>query len=181
MINDHTNGVYLDDVRNEVFWERLQELGIPLYLHPGDSFRRPYVLSGVPELEKATWEWTTETATHALRFIMTGVFDRYPRAQVILGHMGETLPYMLWRLDSRYRFTSTDRRVKRNPSDYIRDNFSVTTSGQFSDTGSVFIRRRHRSGHSPCRPKTMLIRSRLRCRGELDRVGLGEIGQPADC
>jgi len=133
MINGHTNGIYLDDVRNDVFWERLQELGVPLYLHPGDSFRKPYVLSGVPELEKPTWEWTTETATHALRLIMTGVFDRYPRAQIILGHMGETLPYMLWRLDSRYRFTLTDRRVKRNPSDYIRDNFSVTTSGQCSD------------------------------------------------
>jgi 2,3-dihydroxybenzoate decarboxylase len=133
MINGHTNGIYLDDVRNDVFWERLQELGVPLYLHPADSFRKPYVLSGVPELEKPTWEWTTETATHALRLIMTGVFDRYPRAQVILGHMGETLPYMLWRLDSRYHFTLTDRRVECNPSDYIRDNFSVTMSGQFSD------------------------------------------------
>lgn len=133
MINGHTNGVYLDDARNDVFWERLQELDVPLYLHPDDSFRKPYVFNGVPELDKATWEWTTETATHALRLVMTGVFDRFPRAQVILGHMGETLPYMLWRLDSRYRFTVTDRRVKRNPSDYIRDNFSVTTSGQCSD------------------------------------------------
>ncbi|MDR3661590.1 MAG: amidohydrolase family protein [Mycobacterium sp.] len=133
MINGHTNGVYLDDPRNDVFWERLQELDVPLYLHPGDSFRMPYVLDGVPELDKATWEWTTETATHALRLIVTGVFDRFPRAQVILGHMGETLPYMLWRLDSRYQFTATDRRVRRNPSDYIRDNFSVTTSGQCSD------------------------------------------------
>ena len=106
---------------------------MPLYLHPGDSFRMPYVLEGVPELVKPTWEWTTETATHALRLIVTGVFDRYPRAQVILGHMGETLPFMLWRLDSRYAFTATDRRVKRNPSDYLRDNFSVTTSGQCSD------------------------------------------------
>jgi 2,3-dihydroxybenzoate decarboxylase len=61
------------------------------------------------------------------------VFDRYPHAQVILGHMGETLPFMLWRLDSRYAFTATDRRVNRNPSEYLRDNFSVTTSGQCSD------------------------------------------------
>ena len=65
--------------------------------------------------------------------IVTGVFDRHPRAQVILGHMGETLPFVLWRLDSRYRFTATDRRVKRDPSDYLRENFSVTTSGQCSD------------------------------------------------
>lgn len=133
MINDHTNGVYLDDTRNDVFWERLEELDVPLYLHPDDSYRKPYVLNGVPELDKATWEWTTETATHALRLIVTGVFDRFPRVQVILGHMGETLPYMLWRLDSRYLFTHTDRRVQRAPSEYIRDNFHVTTSGQFSD------------------------------------------------
>ncbi|MDT5110271.1 MAG: 2,3-dihydroxybenzoate decarboxylase [Mycobacterium sp.] len=133
MINNHTLGVYLDDVRNDVFWERLQQLDVPLYLHPGDSFQMPYVLDGVPELVKPTWEWTTETASHALRLIVTGVFDRYPRAQVILGHMGETLPFMLWRLDSRYEFTMTDRRVKRNPSAYLRDNFSVTTSGQCSD------------------------------------------------
>ncbi len=133
MINNHTLGVYLDDARNDVFWERLQDLDVPLYLHPGDSFRMPYVLEGVPELVKPTWEWTTETASHALRLIVTGVFDRYPRAQVILGHMGETLPFMLWRLDSRYEFTATDRRVKRKPSDYLRDNFAVTTSGQCSD------------------------------------------------
>ena len=133
MINNQTLGVYLDDPRNDVFWERLQDLDVPLYLHPGDSFRMPYVLEGVPELVKPTWEWTTETASHALRLIVTGVFDRYPHAQVILGHMGETLPFMLWRLDSRYAFTATDRRVKRNPSDYLRDNFSVTTSGQCSD------------------------------------------------
>jgi 2,3-dihydroxybenzoate decarboxylase len=133
MINNHTLGVYLDDPRNDVFWERLQHLDVPLYLHPGDSFRLPYVLEGAPELVKPTWEWTTETASHALRLIVTGVFDRYPRAQVILGHMGETLPFMLWRLDSRYAFTATDRRVQRNPSDYLRDNFSVTTSGQCSD------------------------------------------------
>lgn len=97
------------------------------------AYRKPYVLNGVPELDKATWEWTTETATHALRLIMTGVFDRFPRVQVISGHMGETLPYMPWRLDSRYLFTHTDRRVQRAPSEYIRDNFHVTTSGQFSD------------------------------------------------
>ncbi|MDT5337146.1 MAG: 2,3-dihydroxybenzoate decarboxylase [Mycobacterium sp.] len=133
MINNHTLGVYLDDARNDVFWERLQHLDVPLYLHPGDSFRLPYVFEGAPELVKPTWEWTTETASHALRLIVTGVFDRYPRAQVILGHMGETLPFMLWRLDSRYAFTATDRRVQRNPSDYLRDNFSVTTSGQCSD------------------------------------------------
>lgn len=133
MVNHDTLGIYLDDPRYEVFWERLQALDVPLYLHPGDAFVTPHVLVGAPELAKPVWEWTTETSTHALRLIVAGVFDRFPRAQVILGHMGETLPYVLWRLDSRYALTQTDRRVKRQPSDYIRDNIYVTTSGQCSD------------------------------------------------
>ncbi|MBR0679862.1 amidohydrolase [Roseomonas eburnea] len=133
MVNHHTNGLYLDDPRYDVFWERLQALDVPLYLHPDDGFVTPHVLQGAPELTKATWEWTTETSTHALRLIVSGVFDRFPRAQVILGHMGETLPYVLWRLDSRYALTATDRRVRRKPSDDIRGNFRVTTSGQRSE------------------------------------------------
>lgn len=133
MVNHHTNGIYLDDPRHAVFWERLQALDVPLYLHPDDAFVKPHVLEGAPELAKPVWEWTTETSTHALRLVVAGVFDRWPRAQVILGHMGETLPFVLWRLDSRYALTATERRVKRAPSDYIRDNFHVTTSGQCSD------------------------------------------------
>lgn len=133
MVNHHTNGIYLDAPGNDVFWERLQDLDVPLYLHPGDAVVMPHVLQGVPELEKPVWEWTTETASHALRLVMTGVFERFPRAQVILGHAGETLPYMLWRLDSRYALTDTDRRIKLPPSDYIRRNIAITLSGQFSE------------------------------------------------
>jgi len=84
------------------------------------------VLRGCPELDKATWEWTTESASHALRLVVSGVFDRYPRLRIILGHMGETLPYMFWR-------TQTNRKLKMPPSSYLKSNFSVTTSGQFSD------------------------------------------------
>ncbi|MDQ0347900.1 amidohydrolase family protein [Ancylobacter vacuolatus] len=133
MVNHHTNGVYLDHPSNDVFWERLQALDVPLYLHPGNAFIKPHVLAGVPELHQPMWEWTTETATHALRLVVTGVFDRFPRAQLILGHAGETLPYMLWRLDSRYQFVATERRLKRPPSAYLRENVSVTLSGQFAD------------------------------------------------
>jgi 2,3-dihydroxybenzoate decarboxylase len=133
LVNGHTNGVYLDDPRHDVFWERLQALGVPLYLHPADSFRMPFVLEVFPELQKPVWEWTTETSSHALRLIVSGVFDRFPHVQIILGHMGEAIPYELWRLDSRYAFTETNRRVKRKPSEYVRDNFYVTTSGQFAN------------------------------------------------
>jgi 2,3-dihydroxybenzoate decarboxylase len=79
MVNGHTNGIYLDDPRYAPFWERMQTLDVPLYLHPGDSYVLPYVLKGCDELLKPTWEWTTETSTHFLRLIFAGVFDRYPR------------------------------------------------------------------------------------------------------
>lgn len=133
MINGHTLGVYLDDPRYAPFWERLEALDVPLYLHPDDSFVKPYVLEGCDELLKPTWEWTFETASHALRLVFAGVFDRYPRARLILGHMGETLPYVLWRLDSRAALTTGNRPLAAPPSHYLRRNVYVTTSGQCAD------------------------------------------------
>jgi 2,3-dihydroxybenzoate decarboxylase len=133
MINHQTNGIYLDDPRYEPFWEIMQELDVPLYLYPDNAYEKPHVLRGCPELDKATWEWTTESASHALRLVVSGLFDRYSRLRIILGDMGETVPYMLWRLDSRYALTQTERKLKMPPSSYLKSNFFVTTSGQFSD------------------------------------------------
>lgn len=133
MVNGHTNGVYLDDRRYDVFWERLQALDVPLYLHPGDSFVLPYVLEGAPELLKPTWEWNIETSSHFLRLVFAGVFDRFPRLKIILGHMGETLPYVLWRLDSRAALIEGKRPLALPPSAYLRRNLYVTTSGQCDD------------------------------------------------
>lgn len=133
MINGHTNGIYLDDPRHDPFWERMQALDAPLYLHPDDSFKKPYVLAGCDELLKPVWEWTIETSSHFLRLIFAGVFDRYPRLKIILGHMGETLPYMLWRLDSRAALIADKRPLKLKPSDYLKRNLFVTTSGQCDD------------------------------------------------
>jgi 2,3-dihydroxybenzoate decarboxylase len=90
MINGQTKGVYLDDPRRDPFWERMQALDVPLYLHPGESFRKPHVLEGCDELLKPVWEWTIETSSHFLRLVFAGVFDRFPRLKIVLGHMGET-------------------------------------------------------------------------------------------
>jgi 2,3-dihydroxybenzoate decarboxylase len=87
------------------------------------------MFAGHHELLGATWAWTAETATHALRLVFGGVFDRYPKARLILGHMGETLPYLMWRLDSRWRVQAGNEPIERAPSDIIRDNIFVTTSG----------------------------------------------------
>lgn len=133
MVNGQTNGVYLDDAQYDPFWERMQGLDVPLYLHPGDSFVLPYVLEGAPELLKPTWEWNIETSSHFLRLVFAGVFDRFPRLKIILGHMGETLPYVLWRLDSRAALIEGKRPLALPPSAYLRRNLYVTTSGQCDD------------------------------------------------
>jgi len=133
MVNGQTNGVYLDDPGYDVFWERMQALDVPLYLHPGDSYVLPYVLEGAPELVKPTWEWNIETSSHFLRLVFAGVFDRFPRLKIILGHMGETLPYVLWRLDSRAALIEGKRPLVLPPSAYLKRNLYVTTSGQCDD------------------------------------------------
>jgi 2,3-dihydroxybenzoate decarboxylase len=133
MINGHTNGVYLDDPRYDPFWDRMQALDVPLYLHPDDSFKKPYVLEGCDELLKPVWEWTIETSSHFLRLLFSGVFDRFPHLKIVLGHMGETLPYVLWRLDSRAALIADKRPLKLKPSEYLKRNLFVTTSGQCDD------------------------------------------------
>lgn len=77
------------------------------------------------------WSWGVETATHALRIVFSGVFDRFPGATLVLGHIGESLPGMLWRLDSRWEFINRRglKLGKERPSDYIRENIMITTSG----------------------------------------------------
>jgi 2,3-dihydroxybenzoate decarboxylase len=81
-------------------------------------------------LRRATWEWGFETGSHALRLVFGGLFDRFPKAKLILGHLGETLPFLLWRFDSRAKLYGV--KLRRNPSEYIRDNIAVTTSGMCS-------------------------------------------------
>ncbi len=129
LVNGHTNGRYLDERSYDPFWERVEALGVPIYLHPRDPFDAPHMFTGHRELLGATWAWTVETATHALRLVFGGVFDRYPGAKLILGHMGETLPYLLWRLDSRWRVQAGAEPIERAPSEIIRDNIFVTTTG----------------------------------------------------
>ena len=130
MINGHTNGQYLDDSALFPFWERAEALGALIYLHPADPPTPIAALDGHRGLKRATWEWGVETGSHALRLVFSGLFDRFPGARLALGHLGETLPFLLWRFDSRAKLYGV--KLARRPSDYIRDNVVVTTSGMFS-------------------------------------------------
>lgn len=133
MINGQTNGIYLDDRRYDIFWERVAALKAPIYLHPANPVDRPAMYADHPEVWGPTWSWAVETCTHALRLIFSGTFDRYPDARLILGHMGETLPIQLWRLDSRYAVSNKKYSIQKKPSDYARSNIKITTSGVCSD------------------------------------------------
>jgi 2,3-dihydroxybenzoate decarboxylase len=129
LVNGHTQGVYYDDPAYDAFWEQMQDLDVPLYLHPTDAWIMPAVFAGHPELAGATWGWGVETGTHALRLLFGGVFDRFPRLKVILGHMGEGLPFLRWRLDSRFEVYPHGITLARTPSEYFGSNLLITTSG----------------------------------------------------
>jgi len=132
MINGHTNGQYLDHPALYPFWERAEALGALIYLHPADPITPAPVLEGHKGLRRATWEWTFETGSHALRLIFGGLFDRFPRARLSLGHLGETIPFLLWRFDSRAGPDFYAIKLGKPPSQYFKDNFVVTTSGMCS-------------------------------------------------
>lgn len=134
MINGQTNGEYLDLDKYSVFWERVAALKAPIYLHPGNPVDHPAMYADHPELWGPVCSWAFETATHALRLVFAGVFERYPDATLILGHMGETLPLNLWRFDSRWPISHRgSMTLPHPPSFYIKRNIAITTSGVCSD------------------------------------------------
>jgi 5-carboxyvanillate decarboxylase len=136
LINSHTRGEYLDLPKFDPIFEAAQALDMPLYLHPrepGPSSVAPYLDHG---LYFATWGFAAETSLHAMRLIMSGLFDRYPRLRITLGHMGEGLPFWLSRIDNRYKgqaLMGVNKRLARLPSEYFRDNFVITTSGMMDE------------------------------------------------
>ena len=134
MINGQTNGEYLDLDKYSVFWERVADIGAPIYLHPGNPVDHPAMYDGHRELWGPVCSWAFETGTHALRMVFAGVFERYPKARLVLGHMGETLPLNLWRFDSRWLVSHRgSMTLKETPSFYIKRNIAITTSGVCSD------------------------------------------------
>jgi predicted TIM-barrel fold metal-dependent hydrolase len=134
MVHGLTNGVFFDDKRFWPVFERAQELDVPLYIHPAtpvqaviDAYYKDY-LKDFPQLVNAGWGYTVETATQGIRLILSGVCDAYPKTKIILGHLGESLPFSAWRINmalSRGGKPSTFR-------DTFNSHFWITTSGNFS-------------------------------------------------
>ncbi|MGA3295118.1 MAG: amidohydrolase family protein [Candidatus Acidiferrales bacterium] len=132
IINSHTNGEFLSERKYWPILEALADLNAPLYIHP----RAPNPLMAkayrTDHLEHAIWGYQAETGLHGLRIITSGVLDQFPKLQIVLGHMGEGIPYWFYRLDfmhARVRIDFGRLKLKLLPSEYFKRNFYITTSG----------------------------------------------------
>ncbi|HWI38183.1 MAG TPA: amidohydrolase family protein [Burkholderiales bacterium] len=133
-INDPDSMVYLDDQRYAGFWAEHDKLDLPFYLHPRNPLpSAAQIYEGHPWLLGPTWAFGQETAVHALRLMASGLFDRHPKLQIIIGHLGEGLPYSIWRVDNRNAWTKAPPRypAKQKLGYYLQRNFHLTTSGNF--------------------------------------------------
>lgn len=155
LINGTTKGAFLDHARFTPLLEVAQSLDVPIYVHPAPipmAVRNTYY-GGLPDhwgdmLSIGAWGWHSEVAVESLRLIVAGVFDRFPKLKIVIGHMGENLPFamarvdrILSRTDRPYTLTpsvgsaaSVQHRkpLERRPIDYFRENFYVTSSGFFT-------------------------------------------------
>jgi 2,3-dihydroxybenzoate decarboxylase len=128
------NVVYYDDPRYAGFWAMAEQLDSPFYLHPRNPLPEwSQIYAGHPWLMGPTWAFGQETAVHALRLMASGLFDRHPQLKIILGHMGEGLPYSMWRVDNRNAWVKLPKGypAEKPLVEYFTKNFWLTTSGNF--------------------------------------------------
>ena len=133
-VEGHDGAVYYDRKEFWPFWAEVERLDVPFYLHPRNPLAKDAAIyEGHRWLMGPTWAFGQETAVHALRLMGSGLFDAYPRLQIILGHMGEGLPYSMWRIDNHNKWMRDPDvyPAKRKIADYFQDNFYITTSGNF--------------------------------------------------
>jgi predicted TIM-barrel fold metal-dependent hydrolase len=137
MIHGLANGVFLDDKRFWPIYERAQALDVPIYLHPSvplpavmEAYYQDYA-KDFPMVVRAAWGYTVETATQAIRLVLSGVFDAYPRLKIVLGHLGETLPFLVWRIDQALARPGAARPMSFREA--FCGHFYITTSGNFSN------------------------------------------------
>jgi len=143
LIGHEIRGSYLDNEKYSGLLETAEKLNVPIYIHatePSPDTIKPYL--DYPILRRGMWGFAAETGLHAMRLICSGIFNKYPDLKIILGHMGEGIPFWLWRIDSCWEKETLrpfDKKVgeefaknfQKKPSQYFKDNFYVTTSGIF--------------------------------------------------
>lgn len=136
IINSHTGGVYLDQPASWPIFEAAEALDVPLYIHPREPAGGMREVLAGPLTGGAAWAYGVEVGTHVLKLMQAGVFDRFPRLKLVIGHMGEGLPFWMSRLDNRWleqrgrmAASGASLPMKRLPSEYLRTNIWVTTSG----------------------------------------------------
>src|SRR6266581_5285725 len=133
MIHGTANGVFLDDKRFWPIFERAQKLDVPIYLHPSipmqavmDAYYKDYV-KDFPMVIRAAWGFTVETATQSIRMVLSGIFETYPGLKIIIGHLGETLPFLMWRIDQALSRPGGQKTISFR--DAFCSHFYITTSG----------------------------------------------------
>lgn len=135
MIHGLTNGLWLDDKRFWPIFARAEKLGVPIYLHPSfphaDVMKAYYAdyAKDYPQVIRAAWGYTVEAATQAIRLVLSRVFETHPGLNIVLGHMGETLPFLLWRINQALSRPGHEELSFR---EQFTRHFYVTTSGNFS-------------------------------------------------
>jgi predicted TIM-barrel fold metal-dependent hydrolase len=131
-IGEVDSAVFYDLPQYRSFWAAVQQLDVPFYLHPCVPLAsRQQAYEGHPWLLGSAWGFAAETSIHALRLMGSGLFDEYPRLKLILGHLGEGLPFSIWRVDHRIAKGGRPTKSKLPMAHYLRENFYVTTSGNF--------------------------------------------------
>jgi len=131
-IGEADSAVFYDLPQYRPFWATVQQLDVLFYLHPRFPLAtRRQAYEGHAWNAGSAWGFAVETSIHALRLMGSGLFDEYPKLKVILGHLGEGLPFGIWRVDNRISRTSVRPKAKLPMAHYLRENFYITTSGAF--------------------------------------------------
>jgi predicted TIM-barrel fold metal-dependent hydrolase len=131
-IGEADSAVFYDLPQYRPFWATVQQLDVPFYLHPRAPLAtRQQAYEGHPWLVGPAWGFAVETSIHAVRLMGSGLFDEYPKLTVILGHLGEGLPFTIWRVDHCIANLTLGTKAKLSMGRYLRENFYITTSGNF--------------------------------------------------
>jgi 2,3-dihydroxybenzoate decarboxylase len=138
MVHGLTEGLFIDDKRFWPIFDRAQALDVPVYVHPGpphpavvEAYYRDYA-EAYPTILNAGWGFTVEAATAGLRLVLSGVFDAYPNLKIILGHLGESLPFSLWRINHTFSTAMAANKQDARFREIFCKHFYITTSGNFS-------------------------------------------------